>query len=382
MTNDPNALADVCTKIYGNKNKTYIGGDGREHPFIDAIADAIGDLSESVIEPFGGSQFVAANQKQVHGLRVITNDYRKASYYCALAIIQNNDIYLDAGDVRSLKTGKLIPGPVTKLHERVLGLRNALEYDRVISNLKRLRGPRSGMIRAIAVWGLIDVLNGCLDKYILRGAHRDSGAAGNEHIRNADLIAAWEHRVLCEHPRFIGGRVPCEAHNLDAVDFMRWKPIGDCLYVDAPYARGDYAADYKALEDICRLSEGERVSDPALRHPKQPPHRFDNRADFLGNLAHLLIASAHIPRWVISINTSSPVSPEEIASIARSMGRSVEIRRYKVPLITNTKRQKPDDNQECLIICKPSEMFGRQVSQIREKIAGLAGKTFEVSHDH
>ena len=77
----------------------------------------------------------------------------------------------------------------------------------------------------------------------------------------------------------------------------------------------------------------------------------------------------------MTINTSAPVRPEEIARIARSMGRTSEIKRYRVPLQTNRKRIRPDNNHECLVVCVPDAGLTRDIEEIRKKISALAEKT-------
>lgn len=364
-------IPDVSTKNMGNKDKTCVLADGTKTSLLEAISEAIGDCPDGVIDLTAGSHAVSLHLNSTCGKRVIANDCRRASYYLGLAIFNSEGVIIEAKDVRLLQHGGLVAGPVLKLFGSVLGKINATQFDRIIRNLGCLVGAEQKRIIAIA--GILQAISGALNVYHLRGANRDSGAAGNEHLRDADLISKWREWVLVKHPEIARGiTLGCEIYNEDAVTLMKdKKPSASCLYLDLPYATGNYIADLKVFEDVCHICENKLPGDPIIKRPVQPAHRFDNRIDFIGNLTKLLMFSGHIPRWVISINTSSPVKPEEIARIAKSLGRACEIRKYRVPLVTNRKRTKPDDNHECLLICTPDARLEKQIAQIRSHLASM-----------
>ena len=366
-----NKLIRGCSsKNMGNKDKTCILADGTKQSLLEAIAEAIGNCPEGVIDLTAGSLAVSQYLSAVCGMRVIANDCRKASFYLGIAIFKSEGVVLTANDIALLQQGDLVGGPVTKLLGTVLGKKNAKQFDRVIGNLGRLAGNGAEIKRHIAIAGMLQAISAELIVYHLRKANRDSGAAGNEHLKDVDLISRWKEWVLSRHPEIIKQIKPgCEIYNDDAVLLMmEKKPFASCLYSDTPYAAGNYPADLKVFEDICYICEGKMPGDPVFRRPVQPRHRFDNRVDFIGSLTKLLMFSAHISRWVISINTSSPVKPEEIVRIVRSLGRKCEIRRYKVSLATNRKRTTPLENYECLIICTPDAELEKQISGIRSRL--------------
>lgn len=373
----PKLIPAVSTKNMGNKDKAGVLADGTRKPLLEAISEAVGDCPKGVIDLTAGSLAVTLHLNSECGQRVIANDCRKAPFYFGQAIFSRDGVHCSDEDVALLQQGDLVAGPMTTLHGAVLGKENASHFDRIIRNLGRLAGDGAEQKRIIVVAGILQAISGALNIYHLRGANRDTGAAGNEHLRDADLISKWRDWVLVEHPKIAGRITPgCEMHNEDAVLLMQGKrPSASCLYLDMPYGTGNYPADLKVFEDICHVCEGKKPGDPIFGHPAQPVHRFDNRIDFIGNLTKLLLLSAHIPRWVISINTSSPVRPEEIARIARSMGRSCEIRRYRVPLRTNRRRTRPDDNHECLVVCVPDVGLENQIRAMRQTISALAKKT-------
>lgn len=370
-------ILECSTKNMGNKDKTGTLADGTRKPLLEAISEAIGDCPDGVIDLTAGSLAVSLHLNSECGQRVIANDCRKATYCHCQALFKNDGCVVTDNDVALLQNGDLVAGPLTQLHGTVLGKKNASHFDRIIRNLGRLAGDGAEQKRIIAIAGILQAISGALNVYHLRGANRDTGAAGNEHLRDADLISKWREWVLVKHPEIARRITPgCESYNEDAVLLMQEKlPCASCLYLDLPYATGNYPADLKVFEDICHVCERKAPSDPIFRHPAQPIHRFDNRIDFIGNLTKLLLLSAHIPRWVISINTSSPVKPEEIARIARSMGRSCEIRRYRVPLRTNRRRTRSDDNHECLVVCVRDAGLENQIKGIRQNLSALAKKT-------
>lgn len=369
-----NKLISGCSrKNMGNKDKTGVLADGTKLSLLEAISEAVGDCPEGVIDLTAGSLAVSIHLNAVCGNRIIANDCRKASFYLGLALFKSEGVVLTAGDVALLQKGDLVAGPVTELLGTVLGKKNAKQYDRIIRNLGRLASAGAEQKRIITIAGILQAISAALNVYHLRGANRDSGAAGNEHLRDADLISEWREWVLVKHPKIAKGTVTgCEIYNEDAVRLMQEKKLSaSCLYLDPPYGTGNYPADLKVFEDITHICEGKMPGNPIFRRPVQPVHRFDARIDFIGNLTKLLLLSGHISRWVISINTSSPVKPEEIVRIAKSMGRVCEIRRYRVPLQTNRKRTKPDDNHECLIICTPDAELEKQIAGIRRRLESM-----------
>lgn len=369
----PVAVFGGASKILGDKN-TAVGPKDEPSSLRDLVAEAIGPCPDGLIEPFGGGLGVAGFFKGALGIRVTANDWRRTPWYCGQVLVQNDAVEVTEADVANLQTGTLDPGPVSALLKKVLGERNALEFDRVLRNMASIVGEDAEMRRHIAFYGLLHVLSEALNVYHLRGATRDCGAAGNEHIHCVDLISAWRHWVLCWHPRHlccVGAK--CEMLNEDAVGLMRKRPSASCLYLDPPYARGNYSADLKVFEDLCWIYEGHKPGDPIFKSVRNPPHRFDNRTDFLGSMTELLLCSTHIPRWVISLNTTSPVKPEELALIARSMGRSCDIRRYAAPRQTNSTRYKPDDNEECLLVCVSDPALEADVLRIRSGLKAAAG---------
>lgn len=361
----------------GNKDKAVTLTDGTKKPLLVAISEAIGDCPDGVIDLAVGSLVVSLHLNADCGLRVFANDCRKAPFYVGQALFKSNGVTLEPKDVELLQQRDLVAGPLTELHGTALGKENARQFDRIIRNLGRLAGAGARQKRIIAIAGILQAISGALNVYHLRGATRDSGAAGNEHLRDANLFSEWREWVLVKHPEIAKRTTPgCEVYCEDAVALMlEKKPSASCLYQDMPYASGNYPADLKVFEDICHICEGKLPGDPIFKRPVQPIHRFDNRIDFIGNLTKLLLGAGHIPRWVISMNTSSPVKPDEIVGIARSLGRKCEVRRYKVSLTTNRKRATPLENYECLIICVPDAELEKQIKAIRQKLSATAKKT-------
>lgn len=369
-----NKLIRGCSsKNMGNKDKTGVLADGTKKPLLEGISEAIGVCPDGVIDLTAASHTVSQYLNANCGLRVFANDCRKAPFYVGQALFKSEGVTLEPKDVALLQQGDLVAGPVTELLGIVLGKKNAKQFDRIIRDLWRLVGAGAEQKRIIAIAGILQAISGAMNVYHLRGASRDCGAAGNEHLRDTDLISKWQEWVLVKHPEIAKRITPgCEIYNEDAVLLMlKKKPSASCLYLDLPYATGNYPADLKVFEDICHIAEKKLPTDPIFRRPVQPRHRFDNRIDYIGNLTKLLLGSAHILRWVISLNTSSPVKPEEIVGIVRSLGRKCEIRRYKVSLATNRKRAIPLENYECLIICTPDAELEKQISGIRRRLESM-----------
>jgi hypothetical protein len=168
----------------------------------------------------------------------------------------------------------------------------------------------------------------------------------------------------------------CASHNADTVDLIRSVTV-DCAYFDTPYpGSSSHFRDLRLLEDLCQIYEtGELLS---AQRREDPPHRFESRGSYLASITHLLLGAEHIPQWVVSINTSSDVRPEEVGVIVRAMGRSCAIHRFQVPLPTVTPGLDQRGNCECLLDCRPDAVMQRQVGEIRHELERLtAGISME-----
>jgi hypothetical protein len=360
------------TRLAGHKDKTVIV-NGKETSLLDIIIGMVDHKAKVLADLFGGTNSVGSRALRA-GIELITNDWRKQSYYCALALLVNRTVEPTDEDADRLTSGPLDPGPVTRLYGKPLGQANALEIDRIIRNAQTLRANGHEELAVAASYGITHVIMEALKVYHLHLAEDKSVFLGNEHLRTLDLASVWRRWFTCEYPRclYAPDYPNVECHAMDAVDLIgSIRP--DCAYVDTQYPTGgyDHVPDFKALEDLCEVFEGMEESRIGKTRPL-PKHRFGNRNNYLGSMSHLLIQAAHIPQLIISLNTSSEVRPEEVALLVRATRRSCVVHKFPVDLPTTILGKTTPSNCECLLDCRLDEGLNAEIGLIKAELAAKA----------
>lgn len=360
------------TRISGHKDKTVVV-DGREVNLANIIIGMVATQAKVLGDLFGGSNIIGARALRA-GMSVITNDWRRQSYYCAKALLENRSVEPTDSDAERFVAGKLWPGPVFRLYGGPLGRENALEFDRVIRNARKLRAEGHEEIAVAAFYGLTHVVMEMLSDYHLHLSGKKTVFLGNEHLAATSLIAAWRRWLTCEYPRCLyGPDYPAvECHARDAVE-LAGDIRPDCMYIDTLYPGGgyDHLLDFKFLEDLCDIFEG--VEERLIgRSRPLPRHRFGSRQAYLGSMTQLLLRAADCPQLIISINTSSDVRPEELDLMCKAAGRTCKIHKYRVGLPSNIPGSKDTTNCECLLDCRRDEGIEAEVARIRIELAKAA----------
>ena len=370
------------THISGHKDKTVVV-DGREVNLSDIIIGMVDPQAKVLADLFGGTNTVATRGVRA-GLTVITNDWRRQSYYCALALLENRLVEPTDADADRLVSGDLLPGPVTRLYGKPLGRENALEFDRVIRNAQELRAEGHEEIAVAAFYAITHVILEELSDYHLHLSADKKSFLGNEHLAKVPLIDAWRHWLTCEYPRCLygSGYPAVECHARDAVDLAGEIQPG-CGYFDTMYPGGgyDHLLDFKFLEDLCDIFEGVDEAKIGRVRPL-PKHRFGSRQAYLGGMTHLLLRAAGWPQLIISINTSCDVRPEELALMCNAVGRTCKIHKYRVGLPSNIPGAKDTTNCECLLDCRRDVGLEAEVARIRAELHRCAQEIkLEPTHD-
>lgn len=366
------ALIAGVPHIAGHKGKSVFA-DSKEDILAGVIVRMVDPGAKVVLDMFGGTNLVGAGIVE-SGRDLITNDFRKQPYYCALAMLANRSVNPTEEDVLRLTSGELNPGPVTRRYGEPLGHHNALEFDRVIRNACTLRAEGLDHVAVAAIYGITHVIMAALKVYHLHLSRDRRLFLGNEHIRLIDLAAAWRKWILYDYPlRLPAGDTRVECYSADAVALIGGIRADSGIF-DSEYPCNGYhyVADFKPLDDICEVFEGVEEHLIGKVRPS-PKHQFGSRQAYFGSITHLLLRAAHIPQWIICINTSSNVSPEEVALIVKAMGRTCAIHRYPVDLPTTIPGAKVTGNCECLLDCRADERAAAEVAAIKDKLAQMAG---------
>ena len=352
------------TKILGHKNRMVIDRSGRCVNLIDIIAGMIMSVAEVFLDAFAGTHSVSHRVKCM-GLRVIANDLRKSSFYCGKALIESSGYRLEESEVERMLSEGSDRGPVRDLLVAPLGEANAIGFNRIVDSARKTFAAGPGMESVCAFYGVIHVIMQELNNYHLHQGNQGR-LSGNEHLANRDLVASWRHWIICDLPKLVfdNGQLN-EARNEDAVQLI--PKIHACAcYIDSPYPSGsDYVSDFRLLEDLCEVYEtGAAPSGSRNRSA----HRFHTRSSYLASMTHLLLAGRHIPQWIISINTSSAISPEELRALVEATGRTCDIHPYEVPLRTRIPGSGNKRNFECLLDCRQADASNITTEEIRKRL--------------
>lgn len=324
----------------------YFGHKGR---LLDNILPLIPDGTRTLVEPFGGTGCVSYSAK-LSGIRVIVNDVLLAAHLRHRAFIANNGVFLTEDDLRLL-TG--IKKRIGIFHDRYLGTlgnANAAFLDGMASRIPDLSEPLKRDI-ATVIPCLVAAQNLKFNSYRFTAY---GGLTGYQHLQSVDMKQEFLDFVHKRLPLIVhdNGLVN-EAHQMDAIDLLG-QVEADCAYIDSPYAGAKsavYEPMYCIFDDWSRYLQGRRkeVRNSYDAKADLPPYtRFDRRRSSILGFFSLFEAAQHIPTIILSYNTTSGISPDEIVHIAHSFRRKVTVKSipYRLPVTTKGKN---DYTEEVLI---------------------------------
>ena len=294
-------------------------------------------------EVFGGTGVVSAYAKRL-GMKISINDNLQFLHLQHKALIVNDGVVLDESDLKLLTAPTRVAAPwIERFYLGTFGQRNARFLDRWAANIYKLEDP---IKREIAIW--LAIL--CAQRRIKYYAARVSPGgivSGSQKLCVCDLSSDILMFVRHYLPRIIIGNngLIHEAYNQDAVTLI--SRIGvDVCYIDSPYCcrGGEYEKDLAFYEHLLRILSGHGTD---VRHPWSPKADLSPYTDFsepskaMGGYATIFAQSTHIPVLIVSYNTSSGITPEQIQTLAEANDRRMTARQaYVYPLPTNSK--KPD----------------------------------------
>lgn len=232
---------------------------GSKAKLVGWIWESIKDLDFSnAIDIFGGTGVVGYFLKQ-KGKQVFYNDYLKSNYYIGLALIENNSVKLEQGDIKKI----LEKDPhysyrcfIQETFKDIYYSDKENEWlDIVVQNIKKIEAPYK---KALAFYALFQA---CLVKRPFNLFHRK-----NLYIRFADVKRTFGNKATWDRPFeehlidfvhevnylvYDNGKKN-KVFNLDALDI---KGDFDLVYIDPPYTSSkgvsvDYLDFYHFLEGL------------------------------------------------------------------------------------------------------------------------------------
>jgi len=278
---------------------------------------------ETAVDLFSGSGIVGYMLKS-HGKAVISNDYMAMAATFAKAMIENNDITLDADEALAL----LEPGkPSDRFVEtRFKGLYFSDEDNRLIdilrANIKAVKNPYK---RAIAMSALV---RACLKKrprgiFTYVGHRYDDG--------RKDLTMPFREQFL-EAANRVNAAVfdnarQNRARNGDAMTLPHQE--SSLIYIDPPYysplSDNEYIRRYHFVEGLARDWQGVEIQEHTVtRKFKSYPTPFSSRKG-AAEAFDLLFKRFRDSVLVVSYSSNSLPTLDEMVAIMARHKRHVEV---------------------------------------------------------
>ncbi len=329
------------TRYQGSKNK-----------ILDWISYFTKDLSfETMLDAFGGTGSVGYIFKK-QGKQVFYNDYLKFNHIIGLALIENNNVFLDEDDINFiLQTHDDINYPTfihDTFHDIYFTDEENIWLDQVITNIYQLDNKYK---QALAFFALFQA---CIIKRPYNLFHRK-----NLYVRTAKVERSFGNKKTWDTPfekhflKFIdeanNAVLDNKKNNLafqdDIFDWNHSKP--DLVYIDTPYisAKGvglNYFDFYHFLEGIVEYDKWAGLIDPKSKHKKimNGKNEWCNKGE-IHNAFQNLFNKFQDSILVISYRDDGIPTTEELVEMLKKLGKQVEVKKmdYKYVLSNGNSKE-------------------------------------------
>lgn len=360
----PTNIAAFPLRYFGHKRK-----------LLEHILPLIPPGTRTLVEPFGGTGLMSWVAKH-RGIRVVLNDVLLTAHYRHSAFVANNGVFLSEDDLCHLTGLKPKSGVFHDRYHGTLGDANAAFLDGMASRIPEMADPMKRTI-ATVIPSIVAMQNLKFNSYRFTSY---GGFTGYQHLQRVDMEQEFLSFVHKRLPLLIhDNRQSNEAHQMDALDLLG-RIEADCVYADPPYAGAKaavYEPMYAAWDDWSRYLQGRggEVRNSYDDKADLPPYtRFDRRRSAIVGFFSLFEAAQHIPTIILSYNTTSRISPDEIVHIAHSFHRKVTVQNipYRLPIIS---KGKSDYTEEVLItataVPRPFVAFSKTAIEADSETIGL-----------
>ncbi|CAN5807955.1 DNA adenine methylase [soil metagenome] len=333
---------------------------GAKYTHLAWIKKFIPDNVTTAIDAFAGSQSVAFLFKQL-GYKTITNDFLNFNNQIGLALIENKNIKLTAGDLKMLfhpAKNKLDFELMTSIFTNVFFEKEEAEFlDNFRANIPLLENP---VKQAIA----FAVINRSMTRKITMGhfGHTQAlvYASDPERIkRNRSLVRPIKEifeEILPKYNNAVfDNKQDNQSFNKNILELLPAVKNVDLAYFDPPYcdSHADYQGFYHLLETFTEYWKHKEFINGIKRYEPQRVSGFDKKRDVITSFEKLFELSEEIPNWLISYNNRSYPGIEEFEKIiSKYRDVKVETKTYH-----NGRGGKGTvaGSQEILFVCRPKK---------------------------
>lgn len=333
----------------------YLGAKYRLLPWIGQY---IPRGVSNVLDAFSGSQSVSYFFKQ-KGLKVIANDFLNFSNQIGKALIENNSIRLNGGDVAALFGKAKNKADYCLMETLFAGLFFEKEEARFIDNFRaNVESLNDPYKRALA----LAVMNRSLTRKVTMGhfAHTQALAYANDPARikrNRSLARSVKDIFLDLLPLynaavFDNGRKN-KSYSSNVLSLLPALPNVDLAYFDPPYcgSHADYQSFYHLLETYTEYWKDKQFVNGTRRYEPARYSGFDKRSEVIASFEKLFALSEKIPYWLVSYNNRSFPKIDDFKSlISKYKDVTVQSKTYQ-----NGRGGKGSiaGSDEILFVCKP-----------------------------
>ena len=338
-----NLIRKYPLKVYGHKFR-----------LLGHILALIPPSTRTFCDLLGCTGVVGWKIKQALGATITSNDVRQYAYLQLRALVANNTTVLTEDDLATLRrSNPRNEHNVLRCYPEIFGKRNADFLDLWASNIPLLKNTLSQDIAAfVPIATIASRLMFDSQNYTPLGT-----LTGDQSFKDVDVEAETLDFARRRMPSLLHDNgAKNEVFSEDAVTLIS-RINADVAYIDSPYCTraGRYLEDMKFVESLSRImtGHGATITNPFTSRLPYPPHtNFGTRGSALMGFSTLFQRARHIPRLIISYNTTSQIAPSEIVRLAQMHGWIAKIETtIKYPRPT-TKKGKNTDTQEVLIVCR------------------------------
>ena len=322
---------------------------GNKEKISEWISSLIPSDATSLLDAFAGGSSIGYTAK-CKGLAVYSNDILSINYHIAKAIIENKSEILTDADIDIIFNGTPIEGFMFKNYANTYYFPDECkELDLYRSNIEKLSSEykrslalvlmRRAMIRKMPYsrftikWDKIVQLRD--EEYSYR-VYKRKRAYHNQSFKHHFLDNLKEYNDAV----FDNGVIN-KAYNLDVFEALK-EIKADVVYLDPPYVGTmcDYYGFYNLLDEYI---EGKKK--------EQFENNFTDRKTAVELFDKLFSKLSHFKYWMLSYNSRSKPTKDELLSVISQYASSVEV--YEMPYAYKvTGKDKKNKDVEYLFIAK------------------------------
>lgn len=322
---------------------------GNKEKLVDWIVSLIPSDAKSFFDAFAGGSSVAYAAKK-KGLQVFANDILQINYLIALALIENSEVRLSNSDVDNIFQGELFNGfmfenfsnvfyfpeecsELDNIHRNICALEDKNKKAMAWTLMRRAMVRKMPYSRFTIKWDKIKQLRD--EEYSYRIYKR------RRHYHNQSFEFHFRDNLVDYNQAVFDNGKENKAFNLDIYDAINYVDA-DVIYLDPPYAgtMNDYFGFYGLLDAYIKNKIVEPFNNNFI-DVKTIVEQFDELFSHLSKYKY----------WMISYNSRSKPSKEEMLAILSKYSTDIEVHEmphaYKV-----TGKEKKQKDVEFLFIVK------------------------------